>query len=289
MFLPHASPSSRQSTVTNTTTTTTTTTSQPTCGFSGNNDIYGPGIRIGIYSQILAVWFANYFLLSEALILRDAVTIFSVAILIVACIYSAHPSDVYAVEAFVLLMILAWACMMGVRAKSSYSSGVFSKGSLARRVVCEALGLANLGLQVWFWWVGVGRMKRTPCGTWLMMYVVKTDLLGWARKVMMALSLFVLVVTVYWVVVEGLRVWGAWEARVARREFGRAVGMWVDLEKERLEVGENQDSEQLEDDASVVSEERISHDGCSKFSCVHCSPTRSEFDLGWLVGIYLRP
>ncbi|XPS73225.1 hypothetical protein M3J09_005375 [Ascochyta lentis] len=59
-------------------------TNEVQCGFEGNNDIYGIGIRIGIYAQILAVWFANYFLFSEAQVLRDFVSIFSVAPLIVA-------------------------------------------------------------------------------------------------------------------------------------------------------------------------------------------------------------
>jgi hypothetical protein len=30
-------------------------TADPTCGFKGNNDIYGIGIRIGTYPQILTV------------------------------------------------------------------------------------------------------------------------------------------------------------------------------------------------------------------------------------------
>jgi hypothetical protein len=140
---------------------TTETITNSTCGFEGNNDIYGIGIRIGIYSQILAVWFANYFLFSEAHVLRDRVSIFSVALLIVTLIYSAHPSDVYAIEAFVLLQILAWSCMMGVRAKSSYSKACFSRENLIRKAVCEIVNLVNVGLHVWFWWEGVAKMKET--------------------------------------------------------------------------------------------------------------------------------
>ncbi|CAN9095781.1 unnamed protein product [Alternaria alternata] len=130
------------------------TTLNPACGFEGNNDIYGIGIRIGIYAQILAVWFANYFLLSEVQVLRDSISIFSVAILIVALIFASNPSDVYAVEAFVLLQILAWSCMMGVRAKSSYSKATFSRGSLLRRVVCEIVNLMNIleFLRLWTAW-----------------------------------------------------------------------------------------------------------------------------------------
>jgi hypothetical protein len=180
---------------------TTTIITNSTCGFEGNNEIYGIGIRIGIYSQILAVWFANYFLFSEAHVLRDSLSIFSVALLIFTLIYSTNPSDIYAIEAFVLLQILPWSCMMGVRAKSSYSKACFSRESLIRKAVYEVVNLVNVCLHVWFWWAGVGKMKKTPCGTWVMMYVAKTSLYGWARKVMMAMSLFVLCCTVYWVAV----------------------------------------------------------------------------------------
>lgn len=36
------------------------------CGFVGNTDILGIGIRIGYYAQAIAVWFSNYFLYREA-------------------------------------------------------------------------------------------------------------------------------------------------------------------------------------------------------------------------------
>jgi hypothetical protein len=202
---------------------TTGTITNSTCGFEGNNDIYGIGIRIGIYLQILAVWFANYFLFSETHVLRDSVSIFSVALLIVRLIYSAHPSDVYAIEAFVLLQVLAWSCMMGVRTKSSYSKAFFSRENLIRKAVREIVNLVNVGLHVWFWWEGVSKMKETPCRTWVMMYVVKTSLYGWARKFMMAMSLFVLCCTMYWVAVEFSRPWAAWKIRVKRKEFVEAV------------------------------------------------------------------
>lgn len=211
----------------------------PQCGFEGNNDIYGIGIRIGIYAQILAVWFANYFLFSEAQVLRDSVSILSVALLIVALIYAANPQDVYAVEGFVLLQILAWSCIMGVRAKSSYNKGIFSRGSLLRKVVCEIVNLVNIGLHVWFWWAGVVQMKETPCGTYIMMYVLKTGMFGWARKVMMTMSLFVLCCTIYWASVELLRPWTTWRISKTREEFVEAVKSWEQATSEQVELVED--------------------------------------------------
>jgi hypothetical protein len=254
-------------------------TADPACGFEGNNDIYGIGIRIGIYAQILAVWFANYFLLSEVQVLRDSVSIFSVAILIVALIYTSSPSEVYAVEAFVLLQILAWSCMMGVRAKSSYSKATFSRGSLLRKVVCEIVNLVNICLHVWFWWAGLDDMKKTPCGTWLMMYVVKTNLFGWARTVMMAMSLFVLLCTIYWVVVEFLRPWTAWKVREKRKEFVEAVRAWEESQRSSFgkETVEEKKDTVTDDDSTKhgVSKQGPSHDGCSRALCSRCLPRRS--------------
>jgi hypothetical protein len=256
------------------------TTLDPTCGFEGNNDIYGIGIRIGIYAQILAVWFANYFLLSEVQVLRDSVSIFSVAILIVALIFASNPSDVYAVEAFVLLQILAWSCMMGVRAKSSYSKATFSRGSFLRRVVCEVVNLMNICLHVWFWWAGVDDMKTTPCGTWLMIYVVKTSLLGWARKVMMAMSLFVLLCTIYWVVVVFLRPWTAWKVREKRRKFADAIRMWEESQRRSADEETIEEKGATEGEGSSVHDASVEtrlHDKSPRALCTRCLPAGSSF------------
>jgi hypothetical protein len=253
-------------------------TSDPQCGFEGNNDIYGIGIRIGVYAQILAVWFANYFLFSEAQVLRDSVSIFSVALLIVALLYAASPQDVFAVEGFVLLQILAWSCIMGVRAKSSYSKGIFSRGSLIRKLVCEIVNLVNIGLHVWFWWVGVEQMKKTPCGTYMMMYVLKTGMLGWARKVMMAMSLFVLCCTIYWASVELLRPWAMWKTCKSREEFVEAIKRWQETTFEQADSVENAQVLDKEDkDCGSVCACGNIGDACSKSSCPHCSPTKSHF------------
>ncbi|KAF2250246.1 hypothetical protein BU26DRAFT_550439 [Trematosphaeria pertusa] len=249
-----------------------------TCGFPANNDIYGIGIRIGIYAQIIAVWFANYFLLSEVQVLRDTVSIFSVAVLIVSLIYASNPSSVHAVEAFILLQILAWSCIMGVRAKSSYTSVNF-KSTVVRKVINEAINLASLCLHVWFWWEGLDRMVKTPCGTFLM-YVVKTDMFGWARKVMMGLSVFVLTATVYWVGVEALRPWAFVRMRGVRGKFVRAVREWEEVQgregADPLGIAVVDTDGNVDADADAV---RESHECCSQYSCSRCSPVQSEFRL----------
>lgn len=254
-----------------------------TCGFEGNNDIYGIGIRIGIYSQILAVWVANHFLLSEAQVLRDTVSIFSVAILIVSLLFAAGPSDIFAVEAFVIIHILNWSCLMGVRVKTSYTKGLFTNGSMLRRVTCEIIYMISRCLTVWFWWSGLDRMKPTPCGTFMLLYVIKTDMYGWARKVMMAMSLFVLICNVYWTSVDFSRPLTFWKMRKVREEFCTSVRQWEILQSGKdcssadpIAEKETQKDQLREDKAA---QRRISHDACSKHSCADCSPTKSTFAL----------
>lgn len=113
------------------------------CGFVGNNDIYGIGIRIGIYTQIFAVWFANYFLLSQAQILRDSITVFTVALLALSLMFVYSPSSSYAAEANILFGVLSWSCIIGVRAKTRFSKLTFRvtirRQSLVRRSISAAL------------------------------------------------------------------------------------------------------------------------------------------------------
>ena len=73
--------------------------SPQTCGFEGNPDIYGIGIRVGFYTQALAAWYANYFLASEARSLRSVNLIFLFALAVCLLVYSANPSEKQAVEA----------------------------------------------------------------------------------------------------------------------------------------------------------------------------------------------
>ena len=53
-----------------------------TCTFAGTSDVFGIGIRIGYYSQVLAIWFSNYFYNREISSLRATNTLFLVAVVI---------------------------------------------------------------------------------------------------------------------------------------------------------------------------------------------------------------
>lgn len=161
--------------------------SQKKCGFSGNSDLYGIGIRLGYYTQALSVWFANYFVLSEAKVLRSVNLLFLVALFIALAWLSHQPQQTYAIEVFLLLRLLFATWYVGVLDRSR-----FNKKHEQKRIVrilfreCALLGM--LSYAVWFAWVGLDRMEKTPCGTWIF-FAAKLNLYGRYRSAYKVLSI----------------------------------------------------------------------------------------------------
>ncbi|MCJ1258828.1 hypothetical protein MMC24_006662 [Lignoscripta atroalba] len=161
-----------------------------TCGFSGNSDVYGLGIRVGYYTQALAASFSNFFLLREANALRAVNNLFLFALVIVALIYAFHATETYAVEAFLLLQIALCVALGSISESTRYSTRYIKANKervLAKTFIINAVIILNIG----FWWIGLDVMLRTPCGTYAC-YVVQTDIYGWMRTLMKALSLLLL-------------------------------------------------------------------------------------------------
>ena len=172
------------------------------CGFSGNPDIYGIGIRIGYYTQALAVWFANFFLLQEAKTLRTTNHLFLFALVIAGSLYAHDARETYAAEAFLLLQIFLCVGFVSVMETTRYTSR-FLRRSRHRLVLRAAVITPGLIFNVCFWWRGLDIMKPTPCtetpgnsssmallhrGTYAC-YGAKTNLYGWMRTAMKVLSL----------------------------------------------------------------------------------------------------
>ena len=161
------------------------------CGFSGDSDILGIGIRIGYYTQSLSVWFANYFVLSEAKVLRSVNLLFLVA-LFIALVWLAHaPQETYAIEVYLLLRLLFATWYIGVLDRSRYNKTKWRK-SHVRVIVREFSLLGLLAYTVWFAWAGLDRVRETPCGTFIF-FATKINLYGTYRSVFKAFSISALV------------------------------------------------------------------------------------------------
>ncbi|MCJ1264462.1 Mucin-2 [Lobaria immixta] len=157
------------------------------CGFDGNPDIYGAGIRIGYYTQILSIWIANYFVLSESKSLRSVNILFMLALFIGTAWQSRRPSRIYAIEAFLLIQLLCATWYIGVLEKSRYSKKYW-RFSPARLIFRNLTLMGLLAYNVWFWWNGLDLMSPTPCGTWIF-FMAKVNLYGWYRSAFKVLSL----------------------------------------------------------------------------------------------------
>ena len=156
------------------------------CGFVGDSDVLGIGIRIGYYTQALSVWFANYFILSEAKALRSINLLFLVALFIGLVWLSHRPEGTHAIEVFLLLRLLFATWYVGVLDRSKFSKKHWRK-SYMWVVIRECCLLGLLSYAVWFAWIGLDRLEKTPCGSFVF-FIVKVSLYGWYRSDFKVLS-----------------------------------------------------------------------------------------------------
>ena len=162
-----------------------------TCGFQGNPDIYGIGIRTGFYAQSLAAWFANFFCLEEAKALRKTNALFLFALAIALLDYTHDAPGRYAIEAFLLLQIGVLLGMTSISSATRYSHRHL-KLSWTKVTLFNTFKLSAVSYGIYFWWSGIDVMMKTPCGTYGM-FVVRADIYGPIRFVLMAFDIWRLI------------------------------------------------------------------------------------------------
>ena len=179
------------------------------CGFAGNADIFGIGIRVGYYTQALAVWYANFFHFREAQVLRDVNKLFLFALVIVGLIYVHDARATYAVEAFLLLQIGMVIGLISIMDSTRYRSR-YLRASNEHLISRFAIMGAGLIFNVCFWWRGLDVMQKTPCqeptptaphkmptyaaehATYVCFFV-KASMFGWLRTLMRVMTIYMLV------------------------------------------------------------------------------------------------
>ena len=149
------------------------------CGFAGNSDFYGLGIRLGVYLQWLTSLLANHFLaeaISDAL---DTNAIFVLA-LFVALILATAQMNVRAAEVVVLLQLCfgflfsilsIWGHRIGCRGEPVTFSimGSFFRLSLSTAICAYA---------VWFWFPGVHGLDKAECAAFTFLFAKVNVLKG---------------------------------------------------------------------------------------------------------------
>ncbi len=143
----------------------------PVCGFDGNGDIYGLGARVGIYLQWLTSILAENVHEPAVESTRDANTTFQVAMFAGFILVTAdgYYSDTRALEGFVaMLFCFASAWIASLQAHSRTKAGRDGTGSASASASARGVGdlllcTAICSYGVWFLFVGLDTLPRTPC------------------------------------------------------------------------------------------------------------------------------
>lgn len=162
-----------------------------TCGFTGDDNTYGLGIRLGVYFQWITSSLAYNFVPEEAATMRGVNNCFQASVFAgLLFVTKTRGSDLYAVEAFIMLTF----CMGGVcsgdtpteggersKPKRYAYHGASSIGWILRGLL--AIGFCAYG--VWFTFKGMDNMQHPPCSTYAF-FLAKVNLYNWFRTFLKA-------------------------------------------------------------------------------------------------------
>jgi len=190
------------------------------CRFDGNPDLYGLGIRSGVYITAFATAIAHAFEQEAAYELCKVAGLFQFAVLVALVRETVTNPDLYAVEALVTyifsLASLAINPMQVMRLDSPGDTADQDQDRARDRdrdnkrlnllerhtspsllpVLRQLTVLAIDAYQAWFWWVGLDRLRRLPCARTDTFFFVRADMYGSFRTFGKAFSIFMLVFVV---------------------------------------------------------------------------------------------
>ena len=193
------------------------------CSFEGDPDLYGLGIRLGIYIQWATSWLANNFIPEAIADNLDTNSIFLLAVG-VAVLHSTVASTINALDAIMLLMLafgylLSVLFLIGFR--TTHMDKVLDGVSFPTSTFCVnarvLLGASLSAFAIWFWFVGIDTMTSDGCAPYFFLFT-KTSALGGARVFEQTLSVIALLYFGSWsttsqcitLVTIGLWLLGTW-------------------------------------------------------------------------------
>lgn len=147
-------------------------TNQTLCahGFDGNADLYGLGIRAGIYLQWMTCLLANNLLPEKRKELQKVYLVFSLAVCIATIVSSVAVTCVFSIEVEVLHWMY-WGGFLSVFATSPSSTQLGSGVKWVGLDILTAIQFTTHALMtyhgVWFIWYAYDQVfARMPCGTY---------------------------------------------------------------------------------------------------------------------------
>ncbi|KAF3938591.1 hypothetical protein ABW19_dt0210459 [Dactylella cylindrospora] len=164
--------------------------STTTCGFVGNQDVYGLGIRVGIYLQAMAVTIASFSgqtLLQRKLSLGTAM--FQLALLIGLSLLTATLKDLQAVEAAITCLLALISCLGSpVDLREVIQRPLADPAELRRWMIKSAFWLVNHLMKaalfcysLWFWYVGLDKLPHSVSCTTYAFFFARVDMYSWFR------------------------------------------------------------------------------------------------------------
>ncbi|CZS90512.1 uncharacterized protein RAG0_01570 [Rhynchosporium agropyri] len=139
------------------------------CGFEGNSDTYGLGVRLGIYLSWLSIIIAAAWFPKIIGSLTDGLLVFLVAFLAATILVSTQNQKTYAVEIVVMAYLYFGGlvtCSLSILAAGVRRPAEKHPVSLWRGTIMYITAIAMGLYHLWFYW-GPERFMDTPCGTWL--------------------------------------------------------------------------------------------------------------------------
>jgi hypothetical protein len=166
------------------------------CGFYGNSDIYGFGIRLGIYFQWIASVISKTFDTNPESVrgVMDVDAIFLLAIFIATALLSGGViGPVYGVEILIMLHIYfgdIFTIFFHSVALRTHSSSISVLGTWFRWTITTGMA----AYATWYWFRGLDKMLETPCGGFAFIFA-RVALNGKARIIFKVLTIANLI---YW-------------------------------------------------------------------------------------------
>lgn len=157
------------------------------CGFDGNQDLYGLGVRVGIYIQVVSFFLASTQLKKQSAYLQSSSFIFLFAIFI-ALVRETANRTLRTPEA----AMINWLILYQIIGVVATVSGPMSTSTILRLCMVWFVVPAQIGYNFWFWWVGLDVLPGPEPGCKEFGYFfTKVNIRGWFRtlnKVMMTLA-----------------------------------------------------------------------------------------------------
>ncbi|KAF8243156.1 hypothetical protein K440DRAFT_664290 [Wilcoxina mikolae CBS 423.85] len=202
------------------------------CGFQGNSDMYGLGIRCGVYIQAFATTLSGAYRQESARGISFANGFFQFAMFVALVYMTVIDNNLEVVEA--AIVILFTFCSVSI---SNPEDEAFQKPDnydfpgirnwLSHSFVPFGKMVTDLALNLywtWFWFVGIERLTLSPC-TGYGFFFAKVSLFGWFRMLASIITIIVVVLDIFFLirVLKYGKPYPDWVERVLRRDPNRSA------------------------------------------------------------------